>query len=140
MVSSRDTNSKMVRSFIYFPLIARNSRFKRDISESEETDELFFTTAQLISNISVEERGNFTEEVLGNFTEEVVGNFTEDVFGNITTEVPLDITTTTEEPLNLQPIVTVVKQIVTQEHPTYNSLYSENMAKEATFLGMVRDG
>ena len=80
----------------------------------------------------MEERGNFTEEVLGNFTEELLGN--------TTTEVPLDITTTTEEPLNLQPIVTVVKQIVTQEHPTYNSLYSENMAKEATFLGMVRDG
>ena len=77
-----------------------------------------------MSNIGVEDFGNFTEEVLG----------------NITTEVPLDITTTTEEPLNLQPIVTVVNQIVTQEYPTYNSLYSENMAKEATFLGMVRDG
>ena len=108
----------------YFPLIAtaRNFRFKRDISEFEETNELFSTTPQSISNISVEEPGNFTEEVLG----------------NTTTEVPLD--TTTEVPQKQEPIKSEVKQIVTQEYPTYNLLYSDNMAKDATFLGMVRDG
>ena len=116
----------------YFPLIAtaRNFRFKRDISEFEETNEPFFTTPQSIGNISVEEPGNFTEEVLGNTTIEVPLN--------TTTEVPLD--TTTEVPQKQEPSISEVKQIVTQEYPTYNLLYSDNMAKDATFLGMVRDG
>ena len=105
------------------PLLPFLHRFKRDISESEDTNELFSTIPQsIIGNISEEEHGNFSEEVLG----------------NTTTEVLLD--TTTEVPQKQEPIISEVKQIVTQEYPTYNLLYSDNMAKDATFLGMVRDG
>ena len=126
----------------YFPLIATawNFRFKRDI-ESEDTKELFFTTPHSISNISVEEPGNFTEEVPFNTTTEVPLNTTREVPINTTTEVPVN--TTTEVPQQQQPSISEVKQIVTQEYPTYHRVYtynSDNMAKEATFLGMVREG
>ena len=86
----------------------------------------------------MEEHGNFSEEVLGNTTIEVPLNTTTEVPLNTTTEVLLD--TTTEVPQKQEPIKSEVKQIVTQENPTYNLLYSDNMAEDATVLGMVREG
>ena len=87
---------------------------KRDVNDTEGATELLFTTPPSI-NVTAEESGNFTEEEPGNST------------------TPQD-----QEPVKVVPIGT---QFVTQaDYPTYHLTYSDNMAVEATALGMVRDG
>ena len=116
-------------------------RAKRDVSANEEGPELIFTTpAPPLINITAEETGNFTEEKSLNVTTEVPLNVTTDVHLSVTSEVPFNVTT--EVPHDQEPVkVPVVTQFVTQDdYPTYNMIYSDNMAVEATTLGMVRDG